>query len=108
VAVMRNATQDRDRKRWLVGVVCEAVPLALRDEDEVASLETHRLALAQMEACTFEDEEILLGVRMAVELVPAVGRELGDVEHRRLRSAVVSVGKPVHVHPFPTRPLRNG
>jgi hypothetical protein len=57
VAVVRNATQDRDRECWLVSVVCEAVPFAFRDEDEVAFLQPDGLALGQVEACAFEDEE---------------------------------------------------
>jgi hypothetical protein len=44
VAVVRNATHDRDRECWLVGVVCEAVPFSFRDEDEVAFLEADGLA----------------------------------------------------------------
>src|SRR5262249_61270273 len=78
VAVVRNATQDRDRERWLVGVVCEAVPFAFRDEDEVAFLEPDRLDLRQGEPRHFEDQEILFGVRMAVDVVPGVGRGVGD------------------------------
>ena len=57
LAVVRDATQDRDRECWLVSVVCEAVPFAFRDEAEVAFLEPDRLAFGQVEACALEGEK---------------------------------------------------
>ena len=83
------------------------MPLALGDEHEVAGLERHRLAVREVLSRALEHEEVLLRVRVAVHLVRAVGRELGDVEHGGLGAAVVAVREPVHVHALPARPRRD-
>src|SRR3954451_3675167 len=80
VRVARDAAEDGDHRRRRVGVVREAVPLAGGDVHHLARLLPDGFALAQVEPRPFEEVEDLLGMRVAVNLVPAVRREDRRVE----------------------------
>src|ERR671917_1782408 len=68
---------DHERYGQLVGVVADAVPLALGDEHSIPLIQADRLAFGEGQARALEYVHDLLCVGMAVQQVHLAGRKLG-------------------------------
>src|SRR5437870_228159 len=106
--VAPDASEDRDHGRRGVGVVREAMPFALRDEDDLALLLAHRLALAEVEAGSPQDVERLLAPGVPMDLVHLPGWELGDVEDDPVRAGLLPADQPPDVQSLPAGASRDG